>query len=108
MLQGAVCLAKSGNSPGIVRIIGVVALVSGFLLILGLRTRFVGFVIGLEIAALWRLPLSLPIENLFHPSLTALLAETISTATVLLGPGAFSLDARLFGRREITIPPRSS
>jgi hypothetical protein len=28
-------------------------------------------------------------------------------AVVFLGPGAFSLDARLFGRREIIIPPVS-
>jgi hypothetical protein len=28
-----------------------------------------------------------------------------ATAIALLGPGAFSLDARLFGRREILIPP---
>jgi uncharacterized membrane protein YphA (DoxX/SURF4 family) len=28
----------------------------------------------------------------------------ICVALVLLGPGAFSLDARLFGRREIVIP----
>ncbi len=28
----------------------------------------------------------------------------LSAAVILLGPGAFSLDARLFGRREIIIP----
>jgi len=34
----------------------------------------------------------------------------LSVAIALLGPGAFSLDARLFGRREILLPntPRSS
>jgi hypothetical protein len=32
-----------------------------------------------------------------------LLASTVSL--VLQGPGAFSLDARLFGWREIIIPP---
>jgi hypothetical protein len=31
-----------------------------------------------------------------------------ATAIVLLGPGAFSLDARFFGRREIVIPKNSS
>ena len=31
----------------------------------------------------------------------------ICVAITLLGPGAFSLDARLFGRREIIIPERS-
>jgi hypothetical protein len=29
----------------------------------------------------------------------------MTAALVLTGPGAFSLDARLFGRREIIIPP---
>lgn len=28
----------------------------------------------------------------------------MSLALLMLGPGAFSLDARLFGRREIIIP----
>ncbi|HKR21468.1 MAG TPA: hypothetical protein VJS17_02695 [Pyrinomonadaceae bacterium] len=28
----------------------------------------------------------------------------LSTAIALLGPGAFSVDARMFGRREILIP----
>jgi uncharacterized membrane protein YphA (DoxX/SURF4 family) len=34
----------------------------------------------------------------------ALNLAAISAALVLLGPGAFSVDARLFGRREIIIP----
>jgi uncharacterized membrane protein YphA (DoxX/SURF4 family) len=34
----------------------------------------------------------------------ALNLASISAALALLGPGAFSLDARLFGRREIIIP----
>jgi hypothetical protein len=29
----------------------------------------------------------------------------MAVAVALMGPGAFSLDARLFGRREIVIPP---
>jgi hypothetical protein len=34
-----------------------------------------------------------------------IIADT--AALVLLGPGAFSLDAHLFGRREIMIPHES-
>jgi uncharacterized membrane protein YphA (DoxX/SURF4 family) len=37
-------------------------------------------------------------------ALTAFNLAAISAALVLLGPGAFSFDARLFGRREIIIP----
>ena len=30
---------------------------------------------------------------------------TLAVAIVFLGPGAFSVDARIFGRRQIRIPP---
>jgi uncharacterized membrane protein YphA (DoxX/SURF4 family) len=36
--------------------------------------------------------------------ISAMTLAVISAALVLLGPGAFSLDARLFGHREILIP----
>jgi uncharacterized membrane protein YphA (DoxX/SURF4 family) len=39
---------------------------------------------------------------------TATLFAAIALAVICLGPGAFSLDARLFGRREIIIPARSA
>jgi hypothetical protein len=29
-----------------------------------------------------------------------------ATAMMFLGPGAYSLDARLFGRKRIVLPPR--
>ena len=32
---------------------------------------------------------------------------TLATTIALLGPGAFSLDARMFGRREILVPHTS-
>jgi len=32
----------------------------------------------------------------------------MAAAVVLLGPGALSLDARLFGRREVTIPEKAN
>jgi uncharacterized membrane protein YphA (DoxX/SURF4 family) len=36
---------------------------------------------------------------------TIVFAAAILVAIFLVGPGAFSLDARLFRRREIIIPP---
>ena len=38
---------------------------------------------------------------------TAALATVIAVAVICLGPGSLSLDARMFGRREIVIPPSS-
>jgi hypothetical protein len=44
------------------------------------------------------------LANSHISAITAFNLAAISAALVLLGPGAFSLDARLFGRREIIIP----
>jgi uncharacterized membrane protein YphA (DoxX/SURF4 family) len=40
-------------------------------------------------------------------AILSLYLVVLCIAITLLGPGAFSLDARLFGRREIIIPGRS-
>ena len=41
-----------------------------------------------------------------HPDMGLLTLSVVCGAIALLGPGAWSLDARLFGRREIAIPRR--
>jgi uncharacterized membrane protein YphA (DoxX/SURF4 family) len=80
---------------------------SGTALLIGYLTPFASILAGLVSmggAFSWFSPSSL---DLFEPRLTAVLATVVAVALVCLGPGAFSVDARLFGRREIIIPDNS-
>ncbi len=87
--------------------LGVFAIACGAMLLLGFLTPVVGTVTGLGLAAavISLLP-SFP-RTVLDGTLALLFAGLVSAAIVLLGPGAFSVDARLFGRREIIIPPMS-
>ena len=86
------------------RAIAVLMVASGAALVIGYLTPCAGILAGLFSmgGALSWLPV--PNVDLFEAKLTAVLATVILAALVCLGPGAFSLDARLFGRREIIIP----
>jgi len=88
--------------------VGLLLILSGLGLIAGLFTPIVSLLVGacvLGLAFSW-LP-GPPIASLGRTLLTLLMVVT-ATAIALLGPGAFSLDGVLFGRREIVIPRRSS
>jgi hypothetical protein len=81
------------------------AIASGLSLLLGLLTPGAGalaVVIGLSLLLGW-----IPVAHGSHDLLSASLLIVVALAIVLLGPGAYSLDAYLFGRREIVIPERS-
>jgi uncharacterized membrane protein YphA (DoxX/SURF4 family) len=76
----------------------------GILLLIGFLTRiaaFVAVIIGTSSMFSW-----LPGNSLgpLQDRATAALAAVIAVAVICLGAGALSLDARLFGRREIIIP----
>lgn len=86
---------------------GLVGLVAGAALLIGVLTPIAGVVGSLGAIGIGFSILAAPSPNLFDQKLTAVLAAIIAAAVVFLGPGAFSLDARLFGRREIIIPSRS-
>jgi len=81
----------------------LVSAVAGGLVLVGFLTPF---------AAAW-VAGALSLSQLFSPptdfnGLSVVLLISASAALALLGPGAFSLDARLFGRREIVIPRQRS
>jgi uncharacterized membrane protein YphA (DoxX/SURF4 family) len=104
--QGVLCLATE-DAGATVRIVGGLAVLTGILLVTGFRTRLASFLIALGIAFI-SLSTSPPATRyLFDRLLPTLFAETMSMAVVFLGPGAFSIDAYLYGRKEIIIPYRS-
>ncbi|HEY1756099.1 MAG TPA: hypothetical protein VGG72_11925 [Bryobacteraceae bacterium] len=46
-----------------------------------------------------------PMPNLFESKLSLIFGLTMLLSVAGIGPGAFSVDARVFGRREIILPP---
>lgn len=84
--------------------VGVLAVVSGVSLLIGFFTPAAGAVAGFRsviIASSW---MPAPPSTLALDKVAALFVVADAAALVLLGPGALSLDAWLFGRREIIIP----
>ena len=81
-----------------------VALVSAGCLLVGFLTPSVAIVIGLGAIGWTFLRVPLPLQYVFAPMDTVVDVVVLSAAILLLGPGAFSVDARMFGRREIRIP----
>ena len=89
----AVVLAEARmllKAPGALSsVLAVIGITASILLLIGFATRLDGFLL----AAL----------SVLGPMPQALFLIAIASAVALLGPGAFSVDARLFGRREIII-----
>jgi len=83
--------------------VALIALVSGVSLLLGFLMP-VGGILATICSAVVALPL-VPIDSLNLPQIRAVatLLAVMAAALSLLGPGAFSMDSRLFGRREIII-----
>lgn len=93
------------KGPTLVRaVLGLLAVAIGASLLIGFVTPVAGILAslgGVGIALSW---IPKPASSVLLATPTILFLVVIAIAIVFVGPGAFSLDARLFGRREIIIP----
>lgn len=104
MTQGVGAFAASGQPTLAEQAIGVFAIVAALVLLIGFMTPIASLALALGYLCAG-VPSFLSSDIVRHcGSFTALSLAAISLALVLLGPGSVSLDARLFGRREIIIP----
>jgi uncharacterized membrane protein YphA (DoxX/SURF4 family) len=85
--------------------LGFSALAFGGLLLIGFLTPFAAAVIGAGAigGVLSLLPACTP--NVFDSKPALIFGLTMLLTVIGAGPGRFSVDARVFGRREIIIPP---
>jgi hypothetical protein len=88
------------DPPLNVTVLAVLALAAGILLIAGLWTPIVGSSVALIEA--WKI-IMLPGDKWVW-----LLLGTAGAALAMLGPGLWSIDARLFGWKRIETPPRKT
>jgi uncharacterized membrane protein YphA (DoxX/SURF4 family) len=84
--------------------VGFMAAASGALLLIGYLTPFASMLAALVCVGSAFTWAHAPSVNLFDSRIAVALATSMLISIICLGPGAFSIDARLFGRREIVIP----
>ena len=107
IIQGSAYLPELQNLKMGPWVVCLLALASGAALLMGLLTPVAGFLAagtGLGVTLLY-----LPTTNgqFFYDNPLSLDVIIMAMVCALLGPGAFSMDARLFGRRKIIIPRTS-
>ena len=104
MAQGLAYFREWGNPGPMTLAVGALALTSGLCLVSGFLTPITGFLVVLGSVVFGFSSFSAPGLDVPETKLVIVNVIVISMAIGLLGPGAFSLDAVMFGRREISIP----
>ena len=90
-------------SPPVLAVLRILSVTAAMFVLIGLATPIGCLTLGLEAMSIFMLSYSHGFG--FTPPGLLLLNLTVMTiVTAAVGPGAFSLDARLFGRREIVFP----
>ena len=102
-IQGAVYLARAEPSV-LMWVAGLLAVASGITLVAGFLTPASALVAVIAAIAMATTGIAVPVTGFFIDRAALVLLITDAAALALLGPGAHSMDAYLFGRREIVFP----
>ena len=98
----ALVLARLAGSTALEMLGGALLLASSLTVLVGLLTTGSATLLAIILTWFW-LPVHTEAMVLSNsPAVLLTIADAIAIS--LLGPGAFSLDARLFGPREIVVP----
>jgi uncharacterized membrane protein YphA (DoxX/SURF4 family) len=106
-VHGGIYLVEGANLRLGAWMVSLLAIACGVSLLTGFLTRLASILSGMCSAGVALSWLPAPTAILFDDKLAIFFVIIMSAAISLTGPGAYSLGARLFGRREIIIPPIS-
>jgi putative oxidoreductase len=95
-------ITRLGAGPPIGQVIrAVLGIAAGILLVTGLWTPLSGSLVA--VLGLWNVASGQPFDTWAN-----ILLATIGASLALVGPGAWSLDARLFGWKRIDVRDRTT
>jgi uncharacterized membrane protein YphA (DoxX/SURF4 family) len=103
IIQSVLAIADAGGAIGAVSGVAGITALGGFALIIGFATPIASgwlFLAGILLIANFG---ALGPLELLEGRMTQIEFVAIAAALVCLGPGAISLDSRLYGRREIAV-----
>lgn len=104
LAEGVLYVREPAAAP-LAWLVGTVAFAIGGLLLVGFLTPIAGGFAGLGALGVGLSLVPACPGSLFDSRIALVFGLTMAVAIIGLGPGAFSIDARMFGRREIIIPP---
>ena len=101
--QGIISLSACSHLTTALLVAEIVVTATGAFVLIGFLTPVFSSLALLQCLGIMLFGVCLP-SSLFSSKFAPGLAITIFVAIALLGPGCYSLDARLFGWKEIVIP----